>query len=186
MGTSISHPSPRNSNWKPVLACYTSTNIPYERIINEVWRATENDPTPISTLMKSETIFQCFNAVRNSKNYREALDRFNDFILSSKQNSIVAEFAKRGIPASFMSTSPSNQWKKNLFSEITNYVISRDASGFVGDKFRNKSIDELMEFKKTISERINNIISTGKEKISNLKQWNSFVDSSILKLKSTK
>jgi len=186
MGTSVSHGSPRTSNWKPVLTCYTSDKIPPERIISEVWRASENEGIPISTMMKSKAIFECYAAVNESNNYREALDKFNDSILLSKQNSIVAEFAKRVIPLAFQSKSPSEQWKNSFICELTNYVVSRDASGFVGDKFRNKSVNDLIEFKKLIHKKVNDIVSTNKKKISSQKEWNLFVDTSISKLKSAK
>lgn len=184
MGTSVSHGSPRTSNWKPVLACYSNDNFSKERVINEVWRASEKEAIPISSLMKSETIFECFNAVSKSENYREALQKFNDIILNSKQNTIVAEFAKRVIPSAFQSDKPTEQWKNSFFTELTNYVVSRDASGFVGEKFRNKSVTDLIAFKKSISKKVNEIVGADKTKIKNKSDWNAFVDSSITKLKS--
>ena len=186
MGTSVSHGSPRTSNWKPVLACYANDNFSKERVINEVWRASEKETTPISSLMKSETIFECYNVVSNSLNYREALQKFNDIILSSKQNTIIAEFAKRVIPTAFQSDKPTQQWKSSFFTELTNYVVSRDASGFVGDKFKNKSVTDLIDFKKSISKKVNEIVGADKTKIKNQSDWNAFVDSSITKLKSVK
>ena len=186
MGTSVSHGSPKTSNWKPVLICYTSDKIPQERVINEVWRASENEGIPISVMMKSEAIYECYNAVNGSKNYAEALERFNSIIQNNKQNSIVAEFAKRVIPLAFQAKSPAEQWKTSFFSEVTNYVVSRDASGFVGEKFRNKSIDQLIEFKREIRKKVTDIVKTDKTKISNRKDWNTFIDNSISKLKSSK
>lgn len=186
MGTSVSHGSPRTSNWKPVLACYTNDSFSKERVINEVWRASENEGTPISSLMKSDTIFECYNAVSNSQNYREALQKFNDIILSTKQNTIVAEFAKRVIPTAYQSEKPSQQWKNSFFAELTNYVVSRDASGFVGENFRNKSVTDLIAFKKSLSKKVNDIVGADKSKIKNKNDWNAFVDSSITKLKSAK
>lgn len=186
MGTSVSHGSPRTSNWKPLLACYTNDKFSKERVINEVWRASEKEATPISSMMKSDAIFECYTAIGNSKNYREALQKFNDIILNTKQNSIIAEFAKRVIPTAFQSEKPSQQWKKSFFSELTNYVVSRDASGFVGEEFRNKSVTDLIDFKKSISRKVNDIVGADKTKIKNKNDWNSFVDSSIKKLKSAK
>ncbi len=186
MGTSVSHGSPRTSNWKPVLACYTNDYFSNERVINEVWRASEKETTPISSMMKSDAIFECYNAINNSKNYREALQKFNDIILSTKQNTIVAEFAKRVIPTAFQAEKPSQQWKNSFFTELTNYVVSRDASGFVGKNFRNKSVTELIAFKKTIGKKVNDIVGADKTKIKSKSDWNAFVDSSITKLKSAK
>ena len=186
MGTSVSHGSPRTSNWKPVLACYANDNFSKERVINEVWRASEKEITPISSMMKSDAIFECYNAINNSNNYREALQKFNDIILSTKQNTIVAEFAKRVIPTAFQFEKPSQQWKNSFFTELTNYVVSRDASGFVGENFRNKSVTDLIAFKKSISKKVNDIVGADKTKIKSKSDWNAFVDSSITKLKSAK
>jgi len=186
MGTSISHGSPRTTNWKPVLACYIDDKFPKERIISEVWRASEKEATPISEMMKSDTIFRCYNAVIDSENYRDALQKFNDIVLETKQNSIVAEFAKRVIPLAFQSNKPAEQWRISFFSEFTNYVVSRDVSGFVGNGLRNQSVTDLIEFKKSISNKVNQIVSANKAKIKNKRDWNNFIDTSILKLKTAK
>lgn len=186
MGTSVSHGSPRTSNWRPVLVCYTNDKIPHERLINEVWRASDNEEISVSSMMKTGAVYDCYEAVSKSKTYREALEKFNTKILLTKQNSIVAELAKRVIPLAFQSDTPKEQWKSSLFSELTNYVVSRDTSGFVGNKFRNKSINELIEFKKSIQLKVDDIVSSTKTQISNQNDWNVFVDESISKLKSIK
>lgn len=186
MGTSVSQASPKTSNWKPTLACYSKENIADERVIKEVWRASENQEIPISKEMKSDLMFQCFEAVNTSSTFQEAMQKFNNAVASSKQNSIVAEFAKRVIPASFQSESPSEQWKQNVFTEITKYVVSRDASGFVGENYRNKSVNELIEFKARVGKKVGEMISSETRQITSKKDWNSFIDSSISKLKSIK
>jgi hypothetical protein len=188
MGTSISHSSPRkSSNWKRVFVCYESNNLPENRIINEVWRASETsekNSNPLSSEMKSQAIYSCYESVKSSKNFQEALQKFNNIIIETKSNSIVAEFAKRVIPIAFQSNNPTEQWTNSFFKEITNYVISRDASGFVGENYRNKSVKELIEFKKNVSNRVSQIISSEKREIKSQSDWHSFVDKSISKLKS--
>src|SRR5436853_7771405 len=101
MGTSISQPSLRNTNWSPVYAGYKNEFIPEDRIIKEIWRASENDEIPISESLKNEAIYECYSAVSSSKNFQEAIQKYNHFILENKSNSIIAEFAKRVIPAAF-------------------------------------------------------------------------------------
>lgn len=190
MGTSISQPSPRkSSNWKRVFVCYESNNLPDSRVINEVWRASETsekESKPLSSEMKTQAIYSCYEAVKSSKNINEALQKFNKAIIETKSNSIVAEFAKRVIPSAFQSKNPSEQWTNNFFKEVTNYVMSRDASGFVGDSYRNKSVKELIDFKKTVSKRVEQVIMSEKKDFKSQADWNSFVDKSITKLKSTK
>lgn len=190
MGTSVSHSSPRkSSSWKRVFICYENNNIPENRIVNEVWRASETsdkESSPLSTEMKSKAIYSCYEAVKSSNNFQDALQKFNSIILETKNNSIIAEFAKRVIPIAFQSTNPSEQWANNFFKEITNYVISRDTSGFVGNNYRNKSVKELIEFKKNISNKVSQIISAETKEFKSQTDWNSFVDNSISKLKTVK
>jgi hypothetical protein len=183
MGTSISQPSKRTPNWRPVFKCYENEKIPEFRAINEVWRASENDEKPISSHLKSEAIYNCFEAVKSSSSIPEAIQKFNQSILKDKNNSIVSEFAKRAIPMAFQSSSPSNQWINSFFSEVTNYIVSRDTSGFVGDNYRNKNVSELIIFKKNINSRVNQILGNDDKGINSYSSWNSYVDSSINKLK---
>ena len=190
MGTSISQSSPRkSSNWKRVFVCYENNNLPDNRVMNEVWRASETsekESKPLSSEMKTQAIYSCYEAVKSSNNFNEALQKFNKAIIETKGNSIVAEFAKRVIPSAFQSDNPSEQWTNNFFKEVTNYVISRDASGFVGESYRNKSEKDLIEFKKTVSNKVEQVIKSEKKDFKSQADWNSFVDKSITKLKSTK
>lgn len=190
MGTSISQSSPRkSSNWKRVFVCYESNNLPDNRVMNEVWRASETSEKgskPLSSELKTEAIYSCYEAVKSSKDFSEAIQKFNKAIIEIKGNSIVAEFAKRVIPSAFQSKNPSGQWTNNFFKEVTNYVMSRDASGFVGDSYRNKSVKELIEFKKNVSNKVEQVIKSEKKEIRSQADWNSFVDKSISKLKSAK
>jgi hypothetical protein len=190
MGTSISQSSPRkSSNWKRVFVCYESNNLPDERVVNEIWRASETsekESKPLSSEIKTQAIYSCYEAVKSSKNFNEALLKFNKAILESKNNSIIAEFARRMIPSAFQASNPSEQWTNSFFKEVTNYVMSRDASGFVGERYRNKSVKELIEFKKNIGNKVEKVIGSEKKDIKSQADWNSFVDRSIIKLKSTK
>ena len=185
MGTSVSHGSPRiGQNWKPVFKCYEDERIPENRIINEVWRASENETIPISSYLKSNAIYNCFESVKNSKSFIEALEKYNQSILKTKSNSIIAEFAKRVIPIAFQSQQPSEKWINSFFSEVTNYFVSRDTSGFVGEKYRNKSVNDMIEFKRNINLKVNQLISSESRQIESQADWNSFVDRTITKLKS--
>lgn len=186
MGTSVSQASPRNTNWSPVHAGYKSEFVPEERIISEIWRASENQDTPISQSIASAAIYECYSAVSGSENFQEAVQKFNDYITDSKSNSIVAEFAKRAIPAAYQSGKPADAWAARIFSEVTNYVMSRDASGFVGGGNRNKTVTEMISFKKSITNKVSEIVGARVRTIKNQKDWNSFVSESIDRLKSAK
>lgn len=184
MGTSISHGSPRNGpNWKPVFKCYENSRIPEKRIINEIWRASENEQIPLSSQLKSEAIFKCFQAVKNSTNASDALNSFRQGVIDSKNNSILAEFARRAIPISFQNENPAGIWPNKFFTEVTNYLVSRDTCGFVGENYRNKSVNEMIEFKKSLSSKVGQLLSSEKSSIVSQTSWNSFVDRVVKKLK---
>ncbi len=189
MGTSVSQCSPRKSRkWNPVHVCYTNDNIPEGRILTEIWRAADNPSEKVrwSSEMKSDVIYSCFETVRSSSNITEAMKKFKDKILSKKCNSIAAEFAKRSIPAAFQGSNPANEWVNKFFSEVTNYLVSRDISGFVGENYRNKTVSDLDSFKKRINENLNQMLLSQKRDIKSKKEWKAFIDITITKLKSRK
>jgi hypothetical protein len=183
MGTSVSQSSKRNSNWRPVLACYQNANIPQNRVINEIWRASDNEETSISKQLKSPSIYSCFLAVKDSTSYQEALGKYNKEISESKNNTIIAEFAKRVLPIAFVSEKPTVQWSASFFSEVTTYIMSRDASAFVSETSRNKTVKELISFKQEISKAVKDIVTDTNVRINSKSEWNSFVDKTIKRLK---
>jgi len=140
MGTSINQHSPKIPNWNRVTACYKDENIPEYNVINQIWRASEAQDNPISNEIKSETIFFCHKIVEGSSDYKEAHKKYNDYILETSSNSIIAEFAKRSIAPSYTSTAPSSEWRSCFFSELTLYFISRDVPGFISKNYKNKSV----------------------------------------------
>jgi len=184
MGTSISHPSPNNNNWRPVKIGYKNKKIPLERVIKEIWRASENQDKPLSKEINSDIIFKCHQLVSKSPNAREALKSFRQELILSKQNSIVAEFARRAIPAAYLSKDASKQWRSAFFSELTGYIVSRDASGYVGKEYRNKTVTELNMFKNEIRIETSRIIDSIKIEPKNINDWKSFVNTAITNTKS--
>jgi len=183
MGTSVNQSSPRETNWNRVFTCYSDKNIPEDRVVNEIWRASENQKTPLSSDIKSESTFLCYQNVKRSKRFEEALLRINKSVVESGTNSIVNEFARRAVPSAYRGKSPADDWRSLFFSELTNYVISRDASGFVGPHFRNRSVTDLIKFKKGISERVREIVASIKVDPRSPFEWGSFVDNVIKRLK---
>ena len=182
MGTSVSQGSPRNINWNAVLSGYRDEFVSENRILSEIWRAYEKEK--ISNLLKTTAIFDCYTVVSSSRDASEAIARYDSYLSEKKRNSIIAEIAKRTIPTSFEVDQPSNAWMARLFSEITNYVLSRDVSGFVGESYRNKSVKELIEFKDRLRSKVIRSISEEKVVVRSIKEWRAFVDNSVNKLKS--
>jgi len=189
MGTSVSQSSPKNStNWKRVFVCYETKAIPEKRLINEVWRAADHfkDQIPISNEIKSESIYKCFESVKSSKSFQEALKTYNDYLITNGRNSIVAEFAKRIIPLSFQYENPAQNWKNLFFSEITNYVVSRDASGFISKDNRNRTVTDMIAFKKNISNHVKSSLEINRVLPKSYSEWKNFVENTIDNLKNLK
>lgn len=92
-----------------------------ERVIKEIWRASDNQTRPISNTLKSEIIYKCHKIVAEASNASEAIGKFNQELIATKSNSIISEFAKRAIPSAFQSNDPTKSWRSNFFSELTNY-----------------------------------------------------------------
>jgi hypothetical protein len=183
MGTSVNHPSPEDTNWKPVRAAYTYENIPLERLLADIWRAVENDPQPLSRTMESDALFRCYQAVKESSSVQQAIRNISTELVSSRQNSIVAEFAKRAVPAAFKSKAPAQEWRAVFFAEITNYLVSRDASGYVGSQFRNKTISDLVDFKQNVSKQVGEVVRSVRMDPKNSAEWRSFVQEAITNIR---
>ncbi|HRP36935.1 MAG TPA: hypothetical protein PLS50_03935 [Candidatus Dojkabacteria bacterium] len=184
MGTSISQASERTISWNSVLACYANAEIPESWVINEIWRASDQQEFAISAELKSSALFDYYQIVDNSTGANEALTKINLHIFEHNNNSVVLEFAKRVVNKAYTYSTPANAWKALLFSEITKYYISRDASGFVGEKYRNKTVNDLIAYKSRIGDKISRFIMQKDERLNTLRTWQSFVDSSIKELKS--
>jgi hypothetical protein len=179
MGTSSSQPSPRNSNWQAVLTCYETATVPEKRVIKEIWRASENQTEPLSKELKSQTIFKCYQVIQDSNNFRDALKKINDIVIGSNSNSFVVELSKRIVPLAYQTSSPAHAWKSLIFSELTNYVMSRDASGFVSANNRNKTVSELVQYKKEISSKVKEVVDSVKADPKSVAEWQAFITKSV-------
>jgi len=183
MGTSVSQPSPRTTNWSPVHAAYRSKDIPEQRVIKEIWRAFDNEPTPISATLKAEVFYDCYKTIGEAQDMRAAIRQFDALLLEKKHNSIIAEFSKRAIPAAFYTDDRMGSWKASLFVQVTDYIISRDISGFVGEGNRNRTIGDVIKFKDLIAESVSIIVRSDQGMINSKRDWNTFVERIVRRLK---
>ena len=181
MGTSVSQGSLRNTNWAAVHAGYINDFIPEHRIINEIWRASDREG--MTELLQSGIIYECYSTVHKAETPQEALKSFGNLVLERQSNSLIAEFAKRAILGVFESKSPSSDWTARFFADVTNYIMSRDTSGFVGAGYRSKTVGDLVSFKQNILSKVYNIVISERKHITSQKDWNSFVSKSIKLLK---
>jgi hypothetical protein len=184
MGTSSSHPSPSTTSWKPLKTCYTNPKINPDVVINNLWRAASHSDSDISNQMKSIAVTQCLKAVSTSTSAAEAIAKANESIISSGTNSIIAELGKRAIMVSFESDNPKQQWVQAFFSEVTKYIVSRDISGFVGKNYRNRTVKEMIEFKRTLALNVSQTVRQIGDPPNKSTNWTSYIERIIEKLKS--
>ena len=193
MGTSASQSSPRSgrsaTNWAAVAAGYRSPNVPIDRVIQEVWRAAQSEPTTNwRALLKSPGVALCLDASALGGTREQALSSVTREISRSHQSSVAADVAKRALVQGFsLSDDPRHGFAQALFSEVTNYLVSRDLSGHVGETFRNQRVSEAMEFKQRIRgqvrEQVARLINEqGLPSRGDRQAWERFVDSAVTML----
>jgi len=153
MGTSASHPSPKTTAWRTVGTCYESDQVPIDRTAEEIWHAATSEASTIETQIKSPAVYACYELARESvppDRVHAALSQ----VTSEHKNSMVVEYAKRATLVASQGTRPGEQWPKLFFKEITNYLISRDASGYVGPTSRSKTVGDLIQLKRSLGQEI--------------------------------
>jgi hypothetical protein len=186
MGTSISHKSPSTSGWKMASQGYINPDISIRRIVAEIWRATQSQPKPLQLAIKSEAVFDCGEALRDSTSAIQALKIARKKLIETKKSSVVTELAKRTIPEAFQAKNPTKAWRSLLFSTITDYLVSRDISSYVGSKFRNKSISELISFKTAIRGVVKTIVEKEKTVPTSFNDWGRYVEKIVHTLSNEK
>lgn len=182
MGTSVSQPSPRTTSWMAVAAGYKHREISPERVATEVWRAASGEPG-FAEALSSRALFDCYNAVRAAKSATEALQAVNRTILDNRNNSVVAEFAKRSVPLAFGKAEPPHVcWRANLFSQLTEYFVSRDVPGYVGSNGRFESVAELATFKRTVRQCATAVVGSVTADPATPKDWAVYVRAVLKKV----
>ena len=147
MGTSTSHASPAGLNWQATQTAYVSREVPVERFVSEVWRACQGDDGHIPGLLESSVLFECYETVRTSTALDAAMRTMARQIAQSKRSTIVSDLARRATVLAFGAATPEEEWRIALFTQVTDYLISRDLPGFIGSRYRNRSVEEAIEFK---------------------------------------
>jgi len=113
----------------------------------------------------------------------DAMDSLNGTILRSGNSSVVVEFAKRAAPLAFGTSDPAHlSWRTAVFSQLTDYFVSRDAPGYVGPNGRFANVTELAAFKKTLRQHVTNAVRSLTMDPKTQKQWADFVHTALKKV----
>jgi hypothetical protein len=90
-------------------------------------------------------------AASESLSHEDFQRRANE-LRTSKQNSVVGEFAKQAFLLKASGAYQSDSPVAVLFRQLTNYYVSRDIPGYVGPRYRCETIAQAREFKKNIAD----------------------------------
>lgn len=152
MGTSVSQPSPKTRNWEAAQATYKSDDFPVERVLSEIWRAATNQEAGnLSEQLSAPIVNRLREIVGRSGTAVEIASAVNREIALSRQNSLGVEIARRAALQSLNAQNKSQTFNERLFAEASNYLLSRDLSGFIGSEFRNKNVTDSIHFKQAIT-----------------------------------
>jgi hypothetical protein len=152
MGTSVSHPSPKTRNWEAAQATYKSDDFPVERVLREIWRAATNQESGnLAEQLSAPIINRLREITEKGGTTLEVASAINREIALSRQNSLGVEIARRAALQSINAQNRSQAFNERLFAEASNYLVSRDLSGFVGSEFRNKNVTDSIQFKQAVT-----------------------------------
>lgn len=155
MGTSISQPSRKSTSWAAVQATYRSNTFPVERVIQEVWRAAQIEADQSWLEMLSAPIVgDCLAITIHSESPAQAVNAVSRAAAGAKQASLAVEIVKRAVAESVLANDRAQLFSQIVFAEATNYLVSRDLPGFVGERWRNRTVGEMVEFKASIQQHV--------------------------------
>ena len=160
MGTSVSQRSPSTPNWRAVGAAYNSPNIPTERVAQEVWRAAASQPGEnLATLLGAGVIAGCAQAVVTATSSQQAVAAMRRQLALSGETSIAGEIAQRAAVTGFQPTGDRlTAFAAQLFSEASNYLVSRDLPGFVGSSPRVPNVSAAATLKAEVCRRVAGVV----------------------------
>lgn len=161
MGTSTSHRSPDTPNWHAAQAAYVNSSVPVERAVQEIWRAATNQSEgDISQQLANPIIAQCLSIAATAQSRTEALTEVSRHVALSGQASLGTEIAQRAVVLSFREGGDRvTAYASSLFSEASDYLVSRDLPGFVGEAGRAKNVSEALTFKAGIRRIVTDVVA---------------------------
>ncbi len=181
MGTSVNQRSPKTTNWSAVETAYMHPGVSLQRTVQEIWRASANEPAGgLVNDLGRPIIAQCVEIVSNASSPVEVGQKIRRLMVSSGQASLVGDIANRAAVISF--TTGENRidaFVKSLFSEASNYLVSRDIPGFVGLADKIKTVRDVTAFKTSLVQEVASKVTAVKKPTGNLSDpsnWKSFVD----------
>lgn len=184
MGTSVNQRSPKTVNWRAANAAYTTPNIEINRAVQELWRAASNQPSgDLVSDLSNPIISECLRIVTVSKTREEAIRAATRAVIDSGRASLAADIAQRAVSQSFQEGKEKiSLFTSTLFSQASNYLISRDLPGFVGANGRAKTVKEAVALKSEMLSYVSKKVAEKplpKEANSIISNWKNVVKSIV-------
>jgi hypothetical protein len=160
MGTSVSQRSPSTRPWRAVQAAYTSSEVPVERVVQEIWRAATSQPEEsLPADLSAAIVAECLKITMTASSRAEAVQEAARAVAFSEESSLAADIAQRAVARSFsVPGSRPAAFTRAIFAEAGDYLVSRDLPGLVGASERMKTLDDAIAFKDRIREEIVEVV----------------------------
>ncbi len=184
MGTSTNQRSPRTPNWKTVETAYTHPAITIQRAAQEIWRAAAKEVDGgLAGSLGSPLIAQCLETVQTSRSATDAAQKVRRLLALSGQTSLAGEIAQRAVVLAHEAKGDrTNAFVRSLFSEASNYLISRDLPGFVGLADRVRTVQNATVLKSSLIQEVSSnvdLVPKPSGKLSNPRTWQKFATNVI-------
>lgn len=158
--------------------------IAVQRTAQEIWRAATQEPGGgIVTGLKSPVVAQCLEIAQNSHSATDTAKKVKQLLALSGQASLAGEIAQRAAVIAHQSKeNRTNAFVKSLFSEASNYLVSRDLPGFVGAADKVRTVQTATELKTSIMRKVSSNVSSVPKpsgKLTSPKNWQKFVNSVV-------
>jgi len=191
MGTSTNQRSPRTANWRAVEAAYTHPITTIPRTSQEIWRAAVNETDGgLVSGLRSPIIAQCLEVVQTSRSATDAAQKVRRLLALSGQASLAGEIAQRAaVIAHEIKGNRTDTFVRSLFSEASNYLVSRDLPGLVGSADRVRTVKNATAFKSSIIQEVSfnvDLVPKPSGKLSSPKTWRKFVNDVVERLSGAK
>lgn len=131
-----------------VAAAYRNPDTPLERVLSEVWRAARSEPdSDIRDHLSSDGVQVCLAAALESQSPAAAAERTTRELAEHQAGSLAAEIGKRAAVLSARHEDRLPAFITYLFEQMTDYLVSRDLPGYIGERWRNKTVADAIRFK---------------------------------------
>jgi len=178
MGTSMNQRSPRTTNWRAVEAVYSNPKISIQRIVQEVWRASVNDDSGLANTLGKPIVSRSIDILQIAKSSSEAAEKIRREVALSGDSSLAGDIAQRAAVIAFGEDNKIQSFIRTVFTEASNYLVSRDIPGYVGLTDRLRTVQDVASLKTAILSEVAAKVDSIPQPARNLNDpvtWNSYV-----------